>query len=145
MICAGDLPYFFPSVLKTDSCVGGSLLLQIRDGCLQILVKPGLVADHSDPDIIPGALCQTRLHVCPEQVHQSLDFAVRPAPVLCRKSINSQIPDPHVIRILQDLLDNSGALRVTRGPGKAAPLGPSSVSVHDDRNMNRYLAFVIQY
>src|SRR5699024_12195179 len=69
--------------------------------------------------------------------HEVADFAFRPAPVLCGKSIERQILDADVRCMSCDTFDILHTLIVAIDPRSVPLLGVSAVAIHDDRDMFR--------
>ncbi len=75
---------------------------------------------------------EAAFHIIAQQFHQGADFLPGTAPVFCRKSVDSQIFDPHIPGFPADCLYIFRPLGMTVIPGHFMLFGPPSVSVQNN-------------
>ena len=112
---------------------GGSLIDFIEDGLRQAFAAPQL----DEADIVLDKFPSLFDEVLEVQVHQRTDFSRGPFPVLHREGIERQGVELEPGALDDDVADG---LRASAMPGNArliSLLRPSTVAVHDDRDMPR--------
>ena len=94
--CSCDL--ISASIVQSDLEVKliklAGVLLQLPDLILEILIKGLRVPNDPHPHLIIPGNFNAFLHIIPEQLHQTVHLFPGPFPVLCGKSVYSQILDP---------------------------------------------------
>jgi hypothetical protein len=73
------------------------------------------------------------------EIHQEIDFFLRPFPVLYAERIQSQVFDAEFDAVDSGFFDGFSALLMPPESGQVLFCGPSSIAVHDNRDMARYL------
>ena len=89
-------------------------------------------ADHADADVLLHDRGPLLDHVLLEQVHQEIELALRPLPVLARQAIQRELLDAQPGALLGRAAHAGHAAAVPLDPRQALPLRPAAVAVHDD-------------
>jgi hypothetical protein len=94
-------------------------------------------ADDPNRDVLPHDRGPLFDHVLFEQVHQKVELALRPFPVLARQAIQGELFQVQAGGFLDGAANAGHAAAVPLDPRQVPPLGPAAVAVHDDRHVPR--------
>lgn len=75
-----------------------------------------------------------------EQAHEVADLVFRPVPVLRRECEQRQVTDADLRRRPYRPADRLYALAVAHGTGQSTRIRPTTVAVHDDGDVSRYVS-----
>jgi hypothetical protein len=79
------------------------------------------------------------LKIAGVEIHQEIDFFLRPFPVLYAERIQSQVFDADFDAVDSGFFDRFSALLMPPESGQVLFCGPSAITVHDNRDMARHL------
>ena len=94
-------------------------------------------AEHPHADVVVHDRGPLLDHVLLQQVHQEVDFRLRPLPVFARQAIERELLDLEPGTFFGGAADRIDAALVAGDAGQVLPLGPAAVAVHDDRDVPR--------
>ena len=112
----------------------GGLVLEPLNLRAQFVGRPVAAAEEAGADALPREVGQLALDRLAENLHQVLDLALGPRPVLGRERVDDQRLDTEVDRRLDRPAQCLRSRAVALGDRQALALRPAPVAVHDDRD-----------
>ena len=101
--------------------------------------NPVAAPDDPHPHVVGHASIRLGDEVAAEEAHQQRNFARGPCPVVRRKGVQREHPNPAVWGSFDDFANDARPGNVTRRARTAARIRPASVAVHDDCYVNSTL------
>ena len=94
-------------------------------------------ADHADANVLVHDRRAFFDHVLFEQMHQELEFQLRPLPVLARQAVQRELLDVEPSALFGGAANAGHAAAMALDARQALPLSPAPVAVHDGRDVPR--------
>ena len=122
---------------KGHAVVVPRLLEPLLEDVVRVLGKRREVTEESEPHVLLSKERQFLDKRRRKEVHEEVDLATGPPPVLGRKRIGREHIKTKPYARRHGLPERVHACDVALRPLKTTRLGPTPVSIHDDRDMGR--------